>query len=131
MLVGTWNVGGKSPHDGLNLNDWLKTKSPADIYVLGFQEIVPLNAGNVLGPEDCGPAEKWLSLIRQALNRNPEDSVSKQSLTPNNQYSNPRVSFSDLLSLEDEDFANLRSISCSGEVGSPGPLNEAAEELAY
>ncbi|XP_047342620.1 type I inositol polyphosphate 5-phosphatase 8 [Impatiens glandulifera] len=67
MFVGTWNVGGNSPYEGLNLEDWLK---PADIYVLGFQEIVPLNAGNVLGAEDNGPAAKWLDLIRQALNSN-------------------------------------------------------------
>ncbi|KAG8374298.1 hypothetical protein BUALT_Bualt11G0117200 [Buddleja alternifolia] len=96
MFVGTWNVGGKSPHDGLNLNDWLKTKAPADIYVLGFQEIVPLNAGNVLGPEDSGPATKWLSLIRQALNGNTVDPVSKQSN------------------------------SCSSGEGSPSPLDERA-----
>ncbi|KAK6140267.1 hypothetical protein DH2020_025963 [Rehmannia glutinosa] len=127
MFVGTWNVGGISPHDGLNINDWLRTKAPADIYVLGFQEIVPLNAGNVLGPEDCGPAATWLSLIRQALNRNTDDySVSKQSPIPNDQqsYSKSRVSFSDLLLLEDdelieqkgfENFPNSRSNSCSSE----------------
>ncbi|CAH8387205.1 unnamed protein product [Eruca vesicaria subsp. sativa] len=70
MFVGTWNVGGKSPHDGLELKDWLKSSTDADIYVLGFQEIVPLNAGNVLGAENNGPATKWLSLIREALNNN-------------------------------------------------------------
>ncbi|KAI9085854.1 hypothetical protein K1719_032268 [Acacia pycnantha] len=68
MFVGTWNLGGKSPEDNLNLMEWLKSPSPEDIYVIGFQEIVPLNAGNVLGPEDSGPAAKWLSLIGQALN---------------------------------------------------------------
>ncbi|RZC55930.1 hypothetical protein C5167_014774 [Papaver somniferum] len=72
LFVGTWNVGGKSPHKGLNIKDWLSTNSPADIYVLGFQEIVPLNAGNVFGAEDNGPATKWLSLIRQALNNTDE-----------------------------------------------------------
>ena len=36
MLVGTWNVGGKTPHEGLNLRDWLRTQAPADIYVLGY-----------------------------------------------------------------------------------------------
>lgn len=35
MFVGTWNVGGKSPHDELNLGDWLNSTEPADIYVLG------------------------------------------------------------------------------------------------
>lgn len=33
-----------------------------------FQEIVPLNAGNILGAEDNGPANKWLWLIRKTLN---------------------------------------------------------------
>lgn len=36
-----------------------------------FQEIVPLNAGNVLGTEDNGPARKWLALIRKTLNSLP------------------------------------------------------------
>ncbi|GFP98343.1 type i inositol 1 4 5-trisphosphate 5-phosphatase cvp2 [Phtheirospermum japonicum] len=135
MFVGTWNVGGKSPHDGLDLNDWLRTKAPADIYVLGFQEIVPLNAGNVLGPEDYAPAAKWVSLIRQALNRDSDNnSVSKQSPIQNNQhlYSKPRVSFSDLLSLEDDgpigpNAFELRPNSCSSEEGSPRPV---ADELS-
>ncbi|XP_027352914.1 type I inositol polyphosphate 5-phosphatase 8-like [Abrus precatorius] len=104
MFVGTWNVGGKSPNQRLNLRNWLTSPSPADIYVIGyafghwnkykwfhsnfsrmiidrFQEIVPLNAGNVLGPEDSGPAAKWLTLIGQALNSN---------------------NFSEFLSLEDD-----------------------------
>ncbi|KAL0426351.1 UNVERIFIED_CONTAM: Type I inositol polyphosphate 5-phosphatase 8 [Sesamum latifolium] len=130
MFVGTWNVGGKYPHDGLDLNDCLKTKEPADIYVLGFQEIVPLNAGNVLGPEDCGPAEKWLALIRKALNDDSNNnSVSKQSLWRNDQQQ-PNIeqngTFSGSISLDDElleqhmDF-QVRSYSCSSEEGSPSP----------
>ncbi|KAK7355664.1 hypothetical protein VNO80_14924 [Phaseolus coccineus] len=74
MFVGTWNVGGKSPNEGLNLRNWLMLPSPADIYVIGFQEIIPLNPGNVLGPEDSGPATKWLTLIREALNSNTSSS---------------------------------------------------------
>ncbi|CAL0316144.1 unnamed protein product [Lupinus luteus] len=71
IFAATWNVGGKSPPSYLSLEDWLHTSPPADIYVLGFQEIVPLNAGNVLGTEDNGPAKKWLSLIRKTLNSLP------------------------------------------------------------
>ncbi|KAI3506786.1 hypothetical protein L1887_21350 [Cichorium endivia] len=71
VFVATWNVAGKSPTSSLNLEDWLHTSPPADIYVLGFQEIVPLNAGNVLGTEDNGPAKKWLALIRKTLNSLP------------------------------------------------------------
>lgn len=103
--MATWNVGGKSPPGYLNLEDWLHTSPPADLYVLGsvhysktlsfrlafvdsclgsvmngwilylfrfrFQEIVPLNAGNVLGTEDNGPARKWQALIRKTLNSRP------------------------------------------------------------
>ncbi|KAM3406317.1 hypothetical protein ACQJBY_000418 [Aegilops geniculata] len=72
VLVGTWNVGGRAPHQGLDLSDWLldqhASSSPPHVYVLGFQEIVPLNAGNVLGAEDRVPASRWLDLIGQALN---------------------------------------------------------------
>ncbi|KAL5994919.1 hypothetical protein ACLOJK_024976 [Asimina triloba] len=69
IFVATWNVGGKPPHNGLNLDDVLCVDDRSDIYVLGFQEIVPLNAGNVLVIEDNEPAAKWLSLINQALNK--------------------------------------------------------------
>eukprot|EP01018_Ginkgo_biloba_P038611 Gb_30238 [translate_table: standard] len=68
IFVATWNVGGKAPQNDLNLEEILQTSIPSDIYVLGFQEIVPLNAGNVLGAEDNGPAAKWISLIRKTLN---------------------------------------------------------------
>ncbi|CAA7401007.1 unnamed protein product [Spirodela intermedia] len=68
IFVATWNVGGRAPHGRLNLEDLLKVEGPLDIYVLGFQEIVPLNAGNVLVVEDNEPAARWLSLIGRALN---------------------------------------------------------------
>ncbi|KAK9669631.1 hypothetical protein RND81_13G145300 [Saponaria officinalis] len=71
IFVATWNVAGKSPPSHLNLEEWLHTSPPADIYVLGFQEVVPLNAGNVLGTEDNGPAKKWVGLIRRTLNSLP------------------------------------------------------------
>ncbi|KAL9239687.1 hypothetical protein vseg_013986 [Gypsophila vaccaria] len=72
IFVATWNVAGKSPTSHLDLEDWLHTSPPAEIYVLGFQEIVPLNAGNVLGTEDDEPAKKWSALIRRTLNSLPD-----------------------------------------------------------
>ncbi|CAN6253256.1 unnamed protein product [Urochloa humidicola] len=71
VFVGTWNVGGKPPDSSVNLEEFLQIEGLPDIYVLGFQEIVPLNAGNVLVAEDNEPAAKWLGLIYQALNRPP------------------------------------------------------------
>jgi len=69
VFAATWNVAGKTPDRGLNLNDFLPSDDQSDIYVLGFQEVVPLNAGNVLVIEDNEPASRWLALINQALNR--------------------------------------------------------------
>lgn len=43
-------------------NSWVS------IGFFSFQEIVPLNAGNVLVIEDNGPAAKWLSIISRSLN---------------------------------------------------------------
>lgn len=69
VFTATWNVAGKTPNMELNLNDFLPSDDYSDIYVLGFQEVVPLNAGNVLVIEDNEPAARWLALINQALNR--------------------------------------------------------------
>ncbi|XP_058108428.1 type IV inositol polyphosphate 5-phosphatase 9-like [Magnolia sinica] len=70
IFSGTWNVGGVAPPDDLDMEDWLDTcNNQCDIYVLGFQEIVPLSTGNVLGPENGRISMKWNSLIRSALNK--------------------------------------------------------------
>uniref|UniRef100_A0A803KSM0 Inositol polyphosphate-related phosphatase domain-containing protein n=1 Tax=Chenopodium quinoa TaxID=63459 RepID=A0A803KSM0_CHEQI len=74
IFVGTWNVGGRAPNNELSLDDFLQVESSSDIYVVGFQEIVPLNAGNVL-VEDNEPAARWLALINTTLNRNNYDSL--------------------------------------------------------
>nr|XP_048327996.1 type IV inositol polyphosphate 5-phosphatase 7-like isoform X2 [Ziziphus jujuba var. spinosa] len=70
LFVGTWNVAGKSPMGSLavDLEEWLNLKDAADIYVLGFQEIVPLNTRTVIGAEDPTEATNWNLLIGKALN---------------------------------------------------------------
>jgi hypothetical protein len=45
-----------------------KKSEPKKLFHDRFQEIVPLNAGNVLLTEDNGPAKKWVSLVRKTLN---------------------------------------------------------------
>ncbi|XP_057445907.1 type IV inositol polyphosphate 5-phosphatase 3-like isoform X2 [Lotus japonicus] len=69
VCAGTWNVGGELPPDDLDIDEWLGVSEPADIYVLGLQEIVPLNPGNIFGAEDTGPVQKWENIIREALDR--------------------------------------------------------------
>ncbi|GKA21012.1 type I inositol polyphosphate 5-phosphatase 4-like protein [Tanacetum coccineum] len=70
IFVATWNVAGRSPVGSLafDLDEWLNVKESADIYVLGFQEIVPLKAKNVIGGEDMKEATNWNLLIGQILN---------------------------------------------------------------
>ncbi|XP_062231989.1 type I inositol polyphosphate 5-phosphatase 1-like [Phragmites australis] len=70
ICVGTWNVGGRFPPSDLDIQGWLDMEEPADIYVLGFQEIVPLNASNIFGAEDNRPVEVWEHIIRETLNKN-------------------------------------------------------------
>uniref|UniRef100_A0A0A9FR03 Inositol polyphosphate-related phosphatase domain-containing protein n=1 Tax=Arundo donax TaxID=35708 RepID=A0A0A9FR03_ARUDO len=83
VMIGTWNVAGRRPSEDLDLDQWLCTQEPADMYVLGFQELVPLSAGNVLGAEDSRPIRKWEAIIRQALNK------SQQPKTIYKSYSAP------------------------------------------
>ncbi|WVZ69079.1 hypothetical protein U9M48_017926, partial [Paspalum notatum var. saurae] len=69
ICAGTWNVAGRLPPDDLDIQEWLDMEEPADIYVLGFQEIVPLNAGNIFGAEDNRPIAMWERIIRETLNK--------------------------------------------------------------
>ncbi|KAK9121472.1 hypothetical protein Syun_019089 [Stephania yunnanensis] len=84
VTIGTWNVAGKPPIKDLEIDDWLILKEPADVYILGFQEVVPLNAGNVLGAEDNRPIPKWEAIIRKSLNKSstPETKYKSYSVPP-------------------------------------------------
>ncbi|KAA8522092.1 hypothetical protein F0562_012594 [Nyssa sinensis] len=35
VTIGTWNVAGRLPYEGLEIDEWLCMKEPADIYILG------------------------------------------------------------------------------------------------
>ncbi|TKY59769.1 Type IV inositol polyphosphate 5-phosphatase 9 [Spatholobus suberectus] len=71
VFVSTWNVGGIAPDEDLKIDDLLETcNDSCDIYILGFQEIVPLKASNVLGSENNEISMKWNSIIREVLNKN-------------------------------------------------------------
>jgi hypothetical protein len=71
LFASTWNVGGVVPPDDLDLSDWLDggDDGPYDMYVLGFQEVVPLRARNVLGADKKRVGMRWIELIRATLNR--------------------------------------------------------------
>ncbi|GAB4832206.1 hypothetical protein Ancab_006223 [Ancistrocladus abbreviatus] len=84
LFVGTWNVAGRSPVCSLaaDLDEWLNLKNAVDIYVLGFQEIVPLNTRTVIGAEDQTEATKWNLLIGKTLNRKEESIWLTPTLNP-------------------------------------------------
>mmetsp|Transcript_46642 Transcript_46642/g.77724 ORF Transcript_46642/g.77724 Transcript_46642/m.77724 type:complete len:695 (-) Transcript_46642:332-2416(-) len=64
ISICSWNVNGRKPP--ADLGDWIDTTS--DIIVFGFQEIVPLNASNVLidvpNPSYTGP---WANRLNETL----------------------------------------------------------------
>lgn len=70
IFCGTWNVNAKKQDGGLQ--DWLNPKSctvPVDIYAIGFQEIVDLNASNVLldGSKTAERSKFWQQRIEDSL----------------------------------------------------------------
>ncbi|KAE8705420.1 Type I inositol 1,4,5-trisphosphate 5-phosphatase CVP2 [Hibiscus syriacus] len=92
IFVSTWNVGGVAPPEDLDMEELLDTgNTSCEIYVLGFQEIVPLSTFSVLGSENNKISTKWNSLIRRALNKkkirqhsNEEEEQSNHEKSSNN-----------------------------------------------
>ncbi|TFK55545.1 DNase I-like protein [Heliocybe sulcata] len=73
IFVGTWNLNGRPPSSE-SLIPWLfpRTNVPEpDIFVLGFQEIVPLNAQQIL-QTDPEKRRIWEAKILDVLARRPE-----------------------------------------------------------
>ncbi|CAI6006316.1 unnamed protein product [Closterium sp. NIES-64] len=69
VVTATWNVAGISdPPAHLDLTDWLSLQQPADIIAIGFQEIVPLSTGSVLGMDSEEAVGQWEALVRRQLN---------------------------------------------------------------
>ncbi|KAG2013815.1 phosphatidylinositol phosphate phosphatase [Coprinopsis cinerea AmutBmut pab1-1] len=71
FFIGTWNVNGRHPSE--SLNDWLfppQSSTEPDMYVLGFQEIVPLTAQQILQTD---PEKRliWEKKILETLDRRP------------------------------------------------------------
>ncbi|MCL7046365.1 hypothetical protein MKW94_017020 [Papaver nudicaule] len=109
VTVGTWNVAGLHPSEDLEIDEWLCMQEPADMYILGFQEVVPLNAGNVFGAEDNRPIPKWEALIRKTLNRSsqPETKFKSYSAPPSPVF---RTSAADDVLAEEVDVSEVVEI---------------------
>eukprot|EP00946_MAST-07B_sp_MAST-7B-sp1_P004233 g4233.t1 len=78
VFVGTFNANGKKPVGiRAGIVDWLRDGNSgrgsaplADIYVIGFQEIVDLSAANVLADgQSASRTTTWAELVHQTLNQ--------------------------------------------------------------
>jgi hypothetical protein len=74
VFVGTWNVNGKKV--GENLTPWLRPRGQGkrpDVYVIGFQEMVELNAQSVLlnqaMPGIESKSKDWQNKIERVINK--------------------------------------------------------------
>lgn len=67
--MGTYNVNGRLPAGELDLSPWLNVASDPDIVAVAFQEIVPLNASNVVMGASLEAAAAWDRLIEAAINK--------------------------------------------------------------
>lgn len=72
LFIGSWNIGGKELNTNDSLYEWLdpstKTScSSPDIYIIGLQEIVELNAKSLLYYGNNNQHQYWENIIKKQL----------------------------------------------------------------
>ncbi len=71
IYFGSWNVAGKEPKDGIMLFEWLfpmQDMRTPDMYIIGLQEIVDLNAKNIVLSSNSSKVDFWRMLMLRHLN---------------------------------------------------------------
>eukprot|EP00884_Botryococcus_braunii_P001968 jgi/Botrbrau1/11772/Bobra.0195s0097.1 len=111
FLVGTYNVNGRVPAAGLDLSPWLNVASEPDIVAVAFQEIVPLNASNVVMGASLEAAATWDRLIEAVLNKGSPPSPSPREnghviIRSRSSSANLHDAAPDFFSLLDQDGLN-------------------------
>lgn len=77
-FIGTYNLGGSEFKDPLDLLDWLLpdelkgTEKLPEMYIIGLQEVVPLNASNILITSNSLKVDYWKNTLQSNL-----DSIGK------------------------------------------------------
>ncbi|KAG5419512.1 INP53 [Candida metapsilosis] len=77
VFTGTYNVNALEPSSNIDLTPWLfppENDTIPDIYAIGFQELIELNAGAFLAGDVTKP-QKWATILNQQLNSQREQYV--------------------------------------------------------
>lgn len=77
VFTGTYNVNALEPLANIDLTSWLfppENDAVPDIYAIGFQELIELNAGSFLAGDVTKP-QKWAAILNQQLNSQREQYV--------------------------------------------------------
>lgn len=82
LFAGTWNVCGKGPAEGVQIDKWLfpvqhRKDRPFDIYMLGLQEIQNLSGVDAVRT-DARRGEQWRSTIKKTLGSDYEQVAERQ-----------------------------------------------------
>ncbi len=71
VYIGSWNVGGQNIKEEISLFEWLnprgKLKKTPDMYCIGLQEIVELNANYLLISSNQHKVDYWRNTIQVNL----------------------------------------------------------------
>ncbi|KAI5949374.1 INP53 [Candida jiufengensis] len=70
IFTGTYNVNALEPSNRVDLTSWLfppENEITPDIYAIGFQELIELNAGSILNADVSKPL-KWAAILNEQLN---------------------------------------------------------------
>ncbi len=71
--VGTYNIGGKEHKEPLELIDWLlpdelkSLEKIPEMYIIGLQEVVELNASNILISSNSSKVDYWKSNLQSNI----------------------------------------------------------------
>lgn len=88
--VATFNVNGRPPPHQVDLSQWLRADAEADVLAVGFQEIVPLSAGNVV--MGASAHQGRMQCVRHGCELKPDNGLSETPAICDNQASNVVVS---------------------------------------
>ncbi|KAI3406570.2 INP53 [Candida oxycetoniae] len=74
IFTGTYNVNALEPTNSIDLTPWLfppENKTLPDIYAIGFQELIELNAGSIIN-SDASKPRRWAAILNEQLNSQKE-----------------------------------------------------------